>query len=47
MFFKTMSQTFKVGDTADCRINKQAARLTWRNAKTLVIERHDAAPSSR
>jgi hypothetical protein len=31
-----------VGDTADCRINKVPARLTWRDAKTLVIEPNDA-----
>jgi hypothetical protein len=37
-----MPKTFKVGDTADCRINKQPARLTWRDAKTLVIEPDDA-----
>jgi hypothetical protein len=34
----TMPKTFKIGDTADCQINKAPARLTWRDAKTLVIE---------
>src|SRR5262245_53220872 len=42
MFVMTMPKTFRVGDTADCRINKQPARLTWRDAKTLVIEPNDA-----
>jgi hypothetical protein len=42
MFMMTMPTTFKVGDTADCSINKKPARLTWRDAKTLVIEPDDA-----
>jgi hypothetical protein len=42
MFMMTMPKTFKVGDTADCRINKQPARLTWRDPNTLVIEPDEA-----
>jgi hypothetical protein len=42
MFFISMPKTFKVGDTANCRINQEPARLTWRDAKTLVIEPNDA-----
>ena len=34
--------TFKVGDTEDCRINREPARLTWRDQDTLVIELGDA-----
>jgi hypothetical protein len=36
MFMMTMPKTFKIGDTADCRINRKPARLTWQDAKTLV-----------
>ena len=32
MFFISMPRDFKVGDTADCRINKKPARVTWRDA---------------
>src|SRR5215470_13109237 len=42
MFFMSMPKTFKIGDTLDCRINMEPARLTWRDAKTLVIEPEDA-----
>jgi hypothetical protein len=42
MFFISMPKTFGIGDTADCRINKEPARLTWRDSKTLVIEPNDA-----
>jgi|RhiMethySRZTD1v2_1073278.scaffolds.fasta_scaffold256067_2 hypothetical protein len=38
MFFVSMPNTFKVGDTAERKINKEPARLTWRDANTLVIE---------
>jgi hypothetical protein len=34
--------TFKVGDTADFRINRKPARVTWRDLNTLVIEPGDA-----
>jgi hypothetical protein len=37
-----MPVTFKIGDTADCRINAAPARVTWRDADTLVIEPDDA-----
>jgi hypothetical protein len=42
MFTTCMPVTFKVGDTADCKINGWPQRLTWRDAKTLVIEPDDA-----
>jgi hypothetical protein len=42
MFLMTMPKTFKVGDTADCRINKMPARITWRSRGELVIEPDDA-----
>jgi hypothetical protein len=42
MFMMTMPKTFKVGDTADCRIYKEPARITWRDPHTLVIEPDDA-----
>jgi len=42
MFVMTMPRTFKIADSADCRINKQPARITWRDANTLVIEPDDA-----
>ena len=37
-----MTKSFKVGDTADCRINKKPRRVTWRDENTLVIEPDDA-----
>jgi hypothetical protein len=36
-----MPDSFRVGDTADCRINQEPARLTWRDPNTLVIEPND------
>jgi hypothetical protein len=42
MFIIPMPKTFKVGDTADVRINGRPERVTWRDAKTLVIEPDDA-----
>lgn len=42
MFMISMPAAFKVGDTADCRINGKPARLTWRDEDTLVIEPGDA-----
>jgi hypothetical protein len=41
MFIISMPKTFKVGDTVDCRINAAPARVTWRDAGTLVIEPDD------
>jgi hypothetical protein len=42
MFVINMPVTFKIGDTADVKINGTPKRLTWRDAKTLVIEPDDA-----
>jgi hypothetical protein len=42
MFVIEMSQAFRVGDTATVRINGAAATLTWRDARTLVINGTDA-----
>jgi hypothetical protein len=42
MFTIYMPVTFKVGDTANVRINQEPQRLTWRDADTLVIEPGDA-----
>jgi hypothetical protein len=42
MFIIHMPKTFKVGDSAACRINAAPARVKWRDAKTLVIEPDDA-----
>jgi hypothetical protein len=42
MFMMTMPKTFKVGDNADCRINAEPARITWRDPHILVIEPDDA-----
>ena len=41
-FFISMPPDFKIGETRDCRINKQAERLTWRDKDTLLIEPGDA-----
>jgi len=41
MFFISMPRDFKVGETADCRINKKPARVTWRDVGHLVIEPGD------
>lgn len=41
-FFISMPRDFKIGDTEDCRINREPARLTWRDKNTLVIEPGDA-----
>lgn len=41
MFFMTTPKTFRVGDTVDVKINFAAKRLTWRDARTLVIEPDD------
>ena len=42
MFMIHMPKAFKVGDTADCRINGEPKQLTWRDENTLVIEPGDA-----
>jgi hypothetical protein len=42
MFFMTMPTTFRIGDTAECRINAKPQRVTWTDKDTLVIEPDDA-----
>jgi hypothetical protein len=42
MFLMTMPKTFKIGDTAECPINGEPARITWRSRSVLVIEPDDA-----
>ena len=42
MFMINMPVDFKVGETRDCRINREPKRITWRNQHTLVIEPDDA-----
>lgn len=44
MFFISMPDTFKLGDTEGCRINGQPAKIEWRDADTLVILPDDARP---
>jgi hypothetical protein len=44
MFFISMPRGFKIGDTVDCRVNYEPARVTWRDANCLVIEPDDARP---
>jgi hypothetical protein len=39
-----MPRDFKIGDSADCRINHEPARVTWRDVDYLVIEPSDARP---
>jgi hypothetical protein len=41
MFSICTPSDFKIGDTAECRINKQPATLTWRDAHHLVIAPDD------
>jgi hypothetical protein len=42
MFIMHMPESFKVGDTAACRINDEPAQLTWRSHDTLIIGDDDA-----
>jgi hypothetical protein len=42
MFAIHLSNNVGIGDTVDCRINAEPARVTWRDAQTLVIEPGDA-----
>jgi hypothetical protein len=42
MFMMHMPENFKIGDSADCNINGEPARLTWRDKDTLVIGEDDA-----
>jgi hypothetical protein len=41
MFMLSMPLDFKVGETADCKINNEPKRVTWRDEHTLVIEPDD------
>ena len=41
MFFISLPVSVKVGDTVDCRINGEPKRITYRDAKTLVIDPDD------
>jgi hypothetical protein len=41
MFMMHMPEDFKIGDSVDCRINGEPARLTWRDKDTLVIGEDD------
>jgi hypothetical protein len=41
-FFICMPKDFAIGETRDCRINDEPARITWRDKDTLVIEPGDA-----
>jgi hypothetical protein len=42
MFVMHMPESFKIGDSADCNISGEPARLTWRDKDTLVIGNDDA-----
>jgi hypothetical protein len=42
MFIMHMPESFKLGDTAACRINGEPAQLTWRGPDTLIIGGNDA-----
>ena len=42
MFIIHMPESFKVGDTAACKINRERSQLTWRSLDTLVIGAADA-----
>jgi hypothetical protein len=39
-----MPTSFKVGDTADVRINGEPQRITYRNTAIMVIEPDDVRP---
>jgi hypothetical protein len=39
--------SFKIGDTADCHINGQPKRVTWRDEGTMVILPDDARTIQR
>jgi hypothetical protein len=42
MFFLSLPLSVKIGDTTECRINGKPKKVTYRDAKTLVIEPDDA-----
>ena len=37
-----MPTSFHIGDTANCLVNGKATKVTWRDAKTLVLNGSDA-----
>lgn len=41
MFIMTMARTFTLGDRAEVLINGEPSTLTYRDARTLVINDHD------
>jgi hypothetical protein len=41
MFLMHLPASVQIGDTVDVRINSEPARVTWRDAQTLVIEPND------
>ena len=42
MFMMSLPTTVHIGDTVECEINQEPARVTWRDAQTLVIKPGDA-----
>jgi hypothetical protein len=42
MFVISLPTSVRIGDTYDCRINREPARVTWWDRETLVIEPGDA-----
>jgi hypothetical protein len=40
MLFLSMPLTFKVGDTAECKINGEPTQVSWPERATLVIDPH-------
>ena len=42
LFYISLPRTVKIGDTADVKINGEPKKLTYLDAKTLVIEPGDA-----
>jgi hypothetical protein len=42
MFFMTLPKSMEIGDTVDGKINGEPKQITYRDAKTLVIEPGDA-----
>ena len=37
-----MPTTFRIGDTAECKINGKSAQVMWQDADTLVLNGTDA-----
>jgi hypothetical protein len=42
MLILHLPKTFKIGDTIDYRTPNETVQITWRDAKTIVIEPDDA-----